>query len=292
MMLRTLKTEDWFNKDGFPIAVEQRHPQKPFGPHKHDFAEVVIITGGRGLHVAGKESWPLVAGDVFVIGGPVAHDYQNLENLCLVNILFRPDKLKMKLLDLAMLPGYHALFNLEPAWRRRHQFKSRLRISPRELAVAMGLVEQLDEELKRRSPGFGFMAMALFMQLVGYLSRCYGRSKNPNSRALLKIAEAIAHIEMYSDRDIHLDELATMAHMSKRSFIRAFQSAIGSSPISHLIEQRIHRAAALLRKDADRETITEIAFQVGFSDSNYFSRQFRKAFGESPSDYRKRQNHV
>jgi AraC-like DNA-binding protein len=242
--------------------------------------------------VAGTESWPLVAGDVFVIGGPVSHDYQNLDNLCLVNILFRPDKLKMKLLDLATLPGYHALFNLEPAWRRRHQFKSRLRIAPRELAVAMGLVEQLDEELKGRSPGFGFVAMALFMQLVGYLSRCYGRSKNPNSRALLKIAEAIAHIELHSDRDLHLDELAKMARMSKRSFIRAFQAAIGSSPISHLIEQRIQRAAELLRKQQDRDTITDIAFRVGFSDSNYFSRQFRKTFGESPSDYRRRQNHI
>src|SRR5689334_14611300 len=175
-MFRTLKPEDWFPKDGFPLAVARREPQEPFGPHTHGLSEVVIIISESGLHVAGKEAWPLTAGDIFVIGGPVPHDYQNLDHLCLVNILFRPEKLNLKLMDLAMVPGYHALFTLEPAWRQRHQFKSRLHVSAQELAAVMGLVDQLEEELKGRKPGFGFLAMALFMQIVAYLSRCYGRS--------------------------------------------------------------------------------------------------------------------
>ncbi len=286
-MFRTLKTQEWFHKDGFPIAVERRDPQPQFGPHNHEFSEIVLITRGRGVHVAGQESWPLTAGDVFVIGGPVAHEYRNLENLCLVNILFQPRRLDMKLLDLSMLPGYHALFNLEPAWRRRHQFKSRLHISPQELAVTLGLVDQLDLELKTRLPGYGFMAMAVFMQMVGYLSRCYGRAKNPNSRALLRIAEAIAYLETHSHEPIQLMELARIANMSRRSFIRAFQAATGSSPIAYLINQRINRAATLLRQNG--QSITDIAFAVGFSDSNYFTRQFRKVFGFPPNEYRRRQ---
>ena len=286
-MFRTLKTQEWFHKDGFPIAVERRDPQPQFGPHNHEFSEIVLITRGRGVHVAGQESWPLTAGDVFVIGGPVAHEYRNLENLCLVNILFQPRRLDMKLLDLSMLPGYHALFNLEPAWRRRHQFKSRLHISPQELAVTLGLVDQLDLELKTRLPGYGFMAMAVFMQMVGYLSRCYGRAKNPNSRALLRIAEAIAYLETHSYEPIQLMELARIANMSRRSFIRAFQAATGSSPIAYLINQRINRAATLLRQNG--QSITDIAFAVGFSDSNYFTRQFRKVFGFPPNEYRRRQ---
>jgi|SRR5581483_1914097 AraC-like DNA-binding protein len=289
-MFRTLKPEDWFHQDGFPIAVERREPQPPFGPHKHRFSEIVLITGGRGLHVAGGESWPLSAGDIFVIGGPVGHDYRDLENLCLVNVLFRPDKLDLKLLDLATLPGYHALFNLEPAWRRRHQFKSRLHIAPAELAAALAIVEQLERELKRRAPGFGFLALALFMQLVGYLSRCYGQSRNPNSRALLRMAEAIAHLETHFHQPVHLDQLAQIARMSKRSFMRAFRAATGVPPISYLIRQRVNRAAVLLRNG--NESITEIAFEAGFTDSNYFSRQFRQVFGLTPSDYRKRQGRV
>jgi transcriptional regulator GlxA family with amidase domain len=132
--------------------------------------------------------------------------------------------------------------------------------------------------------------MALFMQIVAYLSRCYGRSRNPNSRALLRMAAAITHLETHFAEAVHLEELARMAQMSKRSFIRAFQAATGSSPISYLIEQRVNRAATLLRKEEG--SITEIAFQVGFSDSNYFTRQFRKVFGVSPRDYRRKRGRV
>jgi AraC-like DNA-binding protein len=284
MSCRTLKTHDWFHKDGFPIAVEWRQPQEAFGMHAHEFFELVIVTGGNGLHVTGQESWPLAAGDVFVISGSRPHNYEKMENLCLVNVLFQPGKLNVQLVDLPALAGYHALFTLAPAWRRRHEFNSRLHLAPRELRTVIGYVEQLDQELKTRSPGFGFLATALFMQIVGYLSRCYSRSWNPDARALLRIAETITHIETHYREQVELDELARIARMSKRSFLRAFQAATGDSPIAYLIQLRVNRAANLLRQtDAP---ITEIAFQVGFNDSNYFARQFRRLIGMSPRLYR------
>jgi len=69
--------------------------------------------------------------------------------------------------------------------------------------------------------------------------------------------------------------------MSKRSFLRAFPLATGSSPIAWLIEQRIQRAAQMLRRTT--RSVTDIAFEVGFNDSNYFTRQFTKRTGLSPS---------
>jgi hypothetical protein len=128
MQARKLKTQDWFHPDGFPIALERRDPQEPFGLHMHEFAELVIITGGHGLHVTGRQSWPLSSGDVFVLSGSRPHDYRNMDHLCLINLLFQLDKLHLELHDLPTLAGYHALFSLEPAWRRRHQFKSRLHL--------------------------------------------------------------------------------------------------------------------------------------------------------------------
>ena len=281
----TLKRKDWFHPDGFPISVERRNPQEPFGLHAHEFAEIGIITAGRGVHVTGRESYPLNAGDTFVIGGSRQHDYHSMENLCLVNILFQPEKLNLRTYDLRSLPGYHALFTLEPAWRRRHQFNGRLRLSPPELGVVLGFVDQLDKELRTRASGFKFMATASFMQIVGYLSRCYARSKNPDSRALLRIGEAISHLETNFQEPIDLDRLAQIAHMSKRNFIRSFQAAMGSSPIAHLVQLRVNCGASLLRRTG--QSVTEIAFQVGFTDSNYFARQFRKLLGVTPSQYRK-----
>ncbi|HSA01607.1 MAG TPA: AraC family ligand binding domain-containing protein, partial [Candidatus Paceibacterota bacterium] len=174
-MIRLLKSADWFRPDGFPIAVERRDPQEPFGIHTHEFSELVIITSGRGWHVTGDESWPLAAGDVFVISGHRPHSYQSLADLHLINILFQPRQLKMEMVDLGALPGFHALFTLEPAWRQRHQFNSRLHLTPQELAMVLGLVDQLDKELQGRAPGFDFLTTALFIQIINYLARYYGR---------------------------------------------------------------------------------------------------------------------
>jgi len=287
-MIQTLKKDDWFHSDGFPLAVERRNPQEPFGLHTHEFSELVIITGGRGLHVTGEDSWQLGAGDVFVIGGSRPHDYLNLENLQLINVLFDQEDLSFDLIDLSSLPGYHALFHLEPAWRKRHGFKSRLRLSPTNMTIAVGLVDELEEELNQRIAGFGFLAIANFMRILGFLSRCYDRSKNVDSRALLRIAQTITHLETRYTDAINLNELVAISQMSKRSFLRAFEAAMGCTPIAYMIQLRLARAAKYLRQSDD--SITSIAYAVGFNDGNYFTRQFRKHFGVSPRTYR--QNRV
>ena len=280
-MKRILKIDDWFHPDGFPISVERREPQELFEPHAHEFDELVIVTGGKCLHMAGHDSWELTAGDVFVIAGPHEHEYRDLVDLRLVNILYQPGQLKMGLLDLPSVAGYHALFTLEPSLR------TRLHLSGKEMAQVIELVDRLETELKAREPGFCFMATASFMQIIGLLSRCYGRSPSPDGRALLRIGEALSHLERNIHREIDLEELASIAHMSRRSFLRVFQSATGTSPLAWVIGQRINRACSLLR-NTDRR-VTEIAFDVGFNDSNYFTRQFRKGTGLSPRAYRLRQ---
>jgi AraC-like DNA-binding protein len=283
-MFRTLKSADWFHADGFPIAVERREPQNPFPAHRHEFSEIVVVTGGKGRHVVGNQSWSLSAGDVFVIGGPRVHEFGERDKLSLINLLFQPEKLKLETADLAQLPGYHALFGLEPTWRRRHEFKNRLRLSPRALGRLLALVDQLDEELRLRNPGFGFVATAIFSQIVASLSRSYDHSPGADSRNRPRIAEAISHLETNADQPTSLTQLAQVARMSRRSLIRAFHEATGATPIAYWNQLRINRAAALLRSCPD--PITEIAFRVGFSDSNYFTRQFRKRLGLSPRRYR------
>jgi AraC family L-rhamnose operon transcriptional activator RhaR/AraC family L-rhamnose operon regulatory protein RhaS len=284
--MKTLKKQDWFHADGFPIVVERRDPQEPFGLHCHEFSEIVIITGGTGVHITGEDSYELKTGDTFVIGGDRPHDYLNMDQLSLINILFDPTELPMSLGDLQSLSGYHALFTLEPAWRRRHRFTSRLQLTPAELAETLRLVNRLDNELTARRSGFRVMAISAMLELVTFLSRSYSETRNPTSRTLVRIGETISHMRRNMARSITLKELVTMSGMSRRNFLRIFEAAMGTPPISYLIRLRIDEASRLLR-NTDR-SVTDIAFAVGFSDSNYFSRQFRKTYGHSPREYRKR----
>jgi len=74
--------------------------------------------------------------------------------------------------------------------------------------------------------------------------------------------------------------------MSESSLLSTFKEATGQSPIDYLIHLRIQRAAELLCRSV--QSISEIAFAVGFEDSNYFSRQFRQTMHTSPREYRRR----
>jgi AraC-like DNA-binding protein len=284
-MKNMLKIRDWFHADGFPISVQRREPQKPFGRHSHEFAEIVIVRSGKGMHRTEQDTWELARGDAFVISGKTQHEYLNVKDLRLINILYQPDRIDMRLHDLNSIAGYHALFKLEPAQKkRRSPGNTRMRLEGRDLAKACTMVEQLESELDDRKPGFGFMATALFMSIIGFLSRCYGNSPAIDDRALLRIGEAMSRLESKFEEDLNLDNLAEIAHMSKRSFMRAFHSATGTSPHAWMISQRIQRASLLLRQSETR--ITEVAYDCGFRDSNYFSRQFKKFTGLSPRAYR------
>lgn len=284
-MVRVLKKSEWFPDDGCPITIHRREPQGPFGVHTHEFSEIVIVTGGRGIHVVGDEAWPMSAGDAFVLNVLEPHGYRDLDDLRLIMVMFDTTALNLRLFDLTSLSGYHALFTLEPAWRQRHQFRSRLHLNARDLDEVVALVDRLGREISSREAGYQFFAVSWFMQLIGHLSRCYERTKNPDSKSLLRIAETIVHIERNYTQPLSLEELAEIAEMPKRSFLRDFKNAMGTSPISYLIQFRVRRAAELLR--GTDQGVTQIAFEVGFEDSNYFARQFRKQHGISPREYRR-----
>ena len=63
-----------------------------------------------------------------------------------------------------------------------------------------------------------------------------------------------------------------------------FKNETGRTLNQYITEFRMARAKDLL--DDPRNKIVEVAGQVGYNDSNYFSKTFRKTFGMSPSEYR------
>jgi AraC-like DNA-binding protein len=69
--------------------------------------------------------------------------------------------------------------------------------------------------------------------------------------------------------------------------LQAAASRSGSTLTQYIATQRLHRAARLLLA-LPHVSITDVAFQCGFSDSSYFSRRFQEFIGTSPREYRAR----
>lgn len=259
------------------------NPQDPTSFHYHNFMELVLIESGQGIHFTETKHYPIAVGDVFVIRKHDAHEYSNTNKLRLINVLFYPNKLALPLKELANLRGYHALFGTKRRAREFHGLKSHLRLNLIQLTQIEGLISSLEQDLKNKGPGFSFMAKALFMQIIGLLSRYYDDWQILTRPPLTRISSAIAYIEANYAKPIRLANLAFTAHMSLSNLHRDFKSATGLSPIEYLIRLRVMRGAELLRQG--RLNVTETAFQTGFNDSNYFSRKFHEVMGLRPRQF-------
>jgi AraC-like DNA-binding protein len=94
------------------------------------------------------------------------------------------------------------------------------------------------------------------------------------------------HIDRHYRARLDLDQLASVAGVSKFHFARCFEAAYGQTPIRYLTRRRIERAQDLLR--AANLTVTEICMLVGFASLGSFSARFTSLVGESPTAYRSR----
>lgn len=87
-----------------------------------------------------------------------------------------------------------------------------------------------------------------------------------------------------SDPDFSVEALAEEVGCSHRTLTRRTKEAFGQTPSALLRTMRIEKGAEFLREKD--ETISEIAYAVGFNSLSYFSQRFKKHFGLSPSAYR------
>ena len=86
-----------------------------------------------------------------------------------------------------------------------------------------------------------------------------------------------------SDDTYCVDKLAHDAHVSRSTLFRKLKNITGKSPQEYMRTQRLQKAIGLMEQGPLR--ISEVAYQVGFSDPNYFSKSFRKFFGISPTNF-------
>ena len=278
-----MRDSAYFRDEKAPIAIARIGSHAKTSSHDHEFHELVLVLKGSGVHFTDDESYPIYSGDVFLIPPGYKHGYCDTSELDLVNILYSKKLMGVPEFDIKDIPGYHLFFELEPGMRRVHEFKSRLTLSSGKLIECESIVTQIEKELESGKAGSDFMAVSLLMRLQCLIARSYNSNPTRKGEALIRLADVVAFIERNHSRGIRLEELAKVANMSRSTLNRSFLEATGLSPVEYLIRTRILKGAELLREK--RGNVSDVAFAVGFKDSNYFSRQFRRVMGEAPGRY-------
>ncbi|ANS75420.1 AraC family transcriptional regulator [Paenibacillus yonginensis] len=109
--------------------------------------------------------------------------------------------------------------------------------------------------------------------------------------------EGEAHIQRVVKQMIHymtsqyaypisIEEMCSGLGYNRAYLSRVFKKGTGMSPVTYLLKLRIDKARYLLRDRPDL-SIEQIAASVGLTDPLYFSRQFKRFYGEAPSTYRR-----
>lgn len=286
-MVDRIQSVSHFQASDMPLSIARIQEQDELGLHAHSFTELVIVQAGCGVHFTEYEEYPIHAGETFVIHGDTKHGYRDTEGLVIVNVLFDPVQLQIPLNDLRVLSGYHVLFELEPRLRRQGQLRGHMKLSPEAMIRAEQNVVEIEREIQARQGAYRFLATAELMRLIGFICRCYDAQpkRQQGHTDLMRIGNVLSYLENHFSSPVTLASLVRMSHMSESNLLRAFRKAMGMSPIDYLIRLRVRKAADVLARE-DR-TITEIAFETGFADSNYLARQFRRVTGLTPTDYRR-----
>lgn len=101
------------------------------------------------------------------------------------------------------------------------------------------------------------------------------------------VEQIISYFEDHYSEKISLDQIAENMYLSPFYISKIFKSETGDTPIRRLIDIRLEKAMELL-EGGWQGSIQEVAAKVGYDDAYHFSKLFKKRYGISPSQARKK----
>jgi AraC-like DNA-binding protein len=114
------------------------------------------------------------------------------------------------------------------------------------------------------------------------------KTADPRLNPFAGMMPVVDYISRNLRSEVTTDELARLCHLSTSQFRRRFKHCFDTSPRLFILKLRIQTACHLL---PDKTlNIGQVSEECGFQDQNYFTRQFRRFMGTTPTEYRAHRN--
>jgi len=238
--------------------------------HTHPFTELFYVVDGKGEFNIQGQRFPVKPNDFVIINPQVEHTE-----------LSSPDEpLEYIVLGINGL----SFSNLTPVSEGGHPFSFfNLRDEQKDILRYLNAMVQ---EATSQSMSYELVCHNLLEILLIKILRHqhFDLEVGKQSKATKDISFIKHYLETYYHESIQLEDLASMTHLSRFYISHSFKKEIGMSPMEYLIAIRIKESKILLR--TTNYSISQVADIVGFTTPTYFSKQFRKSTGISPTDYR------
>lgn len=254
-----------------------------FPEHRHDYVEMLyMVTGQTVHHFPGKEPLILSAGDVLLMGRNAQHAIERCgEGDVGVNLIIQPAFLDeaQRAIGSGNALGRFLLENI----KQGKTGLPYLHFRGGEHPSVEALMESLVCALVSPKPTSQRILKTSITLLLMYMLEYTDHLKMPPSggnELVVSLLEEIRH--RYAA--VNLTEFARSHHVSAPYLSQTVRKATGLTPTQHLQRRRIDQAKKLLR-DTDL-SVTEVCYQVGYSNTSHFYQLFTQQCGMNPTEYR------
>ena len=265
----------------FPVDIhrsEHRTVGTVIEYHWHENFEILYFEQGEAIVYCNSRPIKVGPGELIIINSNDVHSCENISpQLVYYVVEFNPAFIQSSQLDLCQTKYLTPLIQNRLLFRHQIDHDSEL----------IEEIRQLISEYYRQDLGYELAVKAYIYRILVLLLRYYGEQtmskteKDRQRRTLAHLTPVLDYIDCHYMQKLSLGQLAAIANMSPHHFCRLFKSLTGKTTTEYINHLRLSKAAVLLQES--NLNITEVAFSVGFNDSNYFSRQFKKHKLVAPS---------
>jgi AraC-like DNA-binding protein len=257
--------------------------------HWHKEMEFIYINSGKGELYLDLNFYEVEEGDFILIKKGAIH-YVIGDRVCILKyqaMVFDLDLLQNPLLDFCQLNF------IEPILKDELHLIPIIKKDNKGYEDILDCFNKITNSYYRKGFGFQLEIKGLFFLIFfkifsnGYAEKASENIPQKNMK-LDKIKEVISYIQTHYNEAISIKKLAEIAEYSEYHFIRFFKLQTGRTCVEFINLLRVEKAANLLV--TTKNSVTDIAYDVGFGDVSYFIKIFKKYFKVSPREFRK--NHL
>ncbi len=250
--------------------------------HWHPYVEILLSLSDQNSAAVNFNSHSLRVNDIVLVYPGELHSVQSEQEESWFIIQF----------PIELLSGLSELNSLINRYPRRHYLQFDPAKTESEL-MALWIKKIVDlydsSQLYKETKIYACM-LNFFAQLGEYWNGTEGgewaSSGGKEQESLELMAQACLYITDHCGQSLSLGDVAHHVGISKSHFSHLFKHCTGQTFIDYLTTERIRRAETLSLDSS--KSITDIAFEAGFSSISSFNRAFRKIKGITPSEFREK----